>query len=292
MELLTKQEFVLSHPPGSGRDEEVVSGDIRYIDDGRPKPLMVISHGYKTFKDWGMFPHTGEYFAERGFVTIVINFARNGVGKGEKEITDWDQFARLTPTSEIEDLHLVLDAVDEGALEYYAIDTEKTDRILLGHSGGGAVSIITAAERDDVNAVISWSSPSTFDRIEPEQKASWREKGELELQGDPEYGTVRIGIEPLDDIENNAARLNVIEAVRRLKCPVFIAQGDNDPTVLREEAGKLADAADNQKSSIIELRGADHLYGVTHPYEPGSSENLSRLLDETNRWIKSVLTNT
>ncbi len=292
MELLTTREFILTHPHGSGREDEIVSGDIRYIDNGRPKPLMIIAHGYKTFKDWGMFPYVGEYFAEHGYVTIVINFARNGVKTGEKQISDWELFSRLTATSEIEDLHLVLDAVDEGALEYYGIDTEQTGRIMLGHSGGGSVSVITAAEREDIDAVVLWSAPSTFDRFKPEEIIFWREKGELELHGDPEYGTIRVGIEPLDDIENNAGRLNIIAAIKRLTCPVFIAQGDGDPTVSRDEADELYAAAGSEKCKLLELQGSDHLYGVKHPYEPGSSGHLDLLLDETNRWLDTVLNNT
>jgi uncharacterized protein len=291
MNVTTSREFVLSHPAGSARDNEVVAGDIRYIDEGRPKPVMIVSHGYKTFKDWGMFPYVGEYFAERGYVTITINFARNGVKPGEKHISDWEQFARLTPTTTIEDLHLVLDAVEEGALGYYGIDAENTKRILVGHSGGGAVSLIVAAERSDIHAVASWSSPVTLDRFRPEEKQSWREKGEIELHGDPEYGTIRLGIEPLDDIENNSVRLNIENAVKRLQCPVFIAQGDRDPTVAYREAERLFDAAGIEKGTLLKLEGSDHLYGVTQPYKPGTSDFLDRLLDETNYWLETVLQN-
>jgi len=291
MDLLTTQEFILSHPADEDRDGESVTGDIRHKDDGRPKPLIIIAHGYKTFKDWGMFPHIGEYFAERGFVTISLNFARNGVKTGEKKISDWDIFSRLTASSEIEDIHLVLNAVDEGALEYYGIDTEGTDRVLLGHSGGGAVSIIAASERAEMGAVISWSAPSTLDRFSSEDKKAWRENGALELHGDPEYGTIKIGIEPLDDIENNAERLRIIKSVKNLECPVFIAHGTDDTTVPFSEGQALYSAAGNEKSKFFELSGAEHLYGVTHPYQPGSSDQLERLLDETNRWLESVLQN-
>lgn len=292
MELLTTREFILTHPDGSGRDNEVVSGDVRYIDDGRPKPVLIISHGYKTFKDWGMFPYTGEFFAEHGYVTITINFARNGVKTGEKQITDWKMFSRLTATSEIEDLHLVLGAVGEGALEFYGIDTERTERILLGHSGGGSVSLVAAAERNDVDAVVVWSAPSTFDRFTAEEKKSWREKGEIELPDDPEYGRINIGIEPLDDILTNAERLNVIAAMKRVDCPVFIAQGDSDQTVSRAEADELNAASGNKHNKLLELHGSDHLYGVKHPYKPGSSRDLELLLDETKHWLDTVLHNT
>ncbi len=291
MELLTTQEFILAHPSTSDRADEVVSGDIRYIDDGRPKSVMIVAHGYKTHKNWGIFPHIGEYFAGQGFVTIVINFARNGVKTGEKEITDWESFSRLTATSEIEDLHLVLDAIEDGALEYYGIDTENTRRILLGHSGGGSVSIIAAHERVDIDAVVMWSAAATFDRFTTDDKKHWREKGELELHGDPEYGTIRIGIEPLDDIENNADRLNIIEVMRQVQCPVFIAHGTNDETVPFKEAEALYEAAGSDKATFFDLKDAGHLYGVTHQYRPGSSEAVNRLLDETNRWLKTVLNN-
>lgn len=288
MELLATRQFFLSHSTGSNRDDEAVAGDIRYIDDGRPRPLMVIAHGYKTFKDWGMFPHVGDYFAQRGFVAIVINFARNGVKVDEKEIRDWEAFARLTPTSEIEDLHLILDAVQEGALEYYGINTDGTHRVLLGHSCGGSVSIITASERRDVDAVVAWSAPATFYRFREEEKMMWRKNGKLALPEDPEYGIISIGLEPLDDIENNKERLDIIDAVRRLKCPLLIAQGDEDTTVMKEEADALYAVVSDKKSRFYAVEGANHLYGVSHPYDPGSSGHLEQMLDETNRWLENV----
>lgn len=291
MELLTTNEFILSHPSGTHRENEVVSGDVRYVDDGRPKPLMLIAHGYKTHKNWGMFPRVGEYFAEAGFVSIVINFSRNGVRQGESSITDWDNFARFTPTSAIEDIHLVLDAVGDGALDYYGIDVDGTPRVLLGHSGGGGVSILAASERDDVHAVVGWASIATFDRYTHQQKEYWRRKGEFILPEDPEHGAIRIGLDPLIDIEQHADRLNIIEAVSRLTSPILIIHGSADPTVPLREAEKLHAAAGPEKGTLLVIEDADHLFGASHNKASSSRDTIRRVLAETKNWLNSVFRN-
>jgi uncharacterized protein len=287
MEPLATQAFTLPHPAGTGRDDEVVSGDIRYIDDGKKRPLAVISHGYKTSKDWGMFPHAGEYFAGEGYVTIVPNFARNGVRPGEREIRDWQAFARLTPSSALDDLHLLLDAVREGALEYYGIDIDGAPIALIGHSTGAGISILAASERNDIDAVCAWSPLATFNRYPPEIRERWRENGWLQLPDDPELGPIRLGPEPLEDIEKNAERLDILQAASRMKSRLAVFHGTDDATIpVAEGESVYAAARDGQ---IVKIDGADHLYGASVGYEPGSSPQVLRLFQETKEWLHAVL---
>jgi fermentation-respiration switch protein FrsA (DUF1100 family) len=82
--------------------------------------------------------------------------------------------------------------------------------------------------------------------------------------------------------------LDVIDAARRLKCPVFIAQSDEDPTVMSDEADKLYAMVSNEKSELYLIKGGDHLYGVSNPYQSGSSKHLELMLDETHRWLEKV----
>jgi uncharacterized protein len=288
MELLTTQEFTLPYPPGSARENDVVSGDIRYIDDGRARPLLLIAHGFKTYKDWGMFPYAGEYFAELGFVTVVINFARNGVRPGEKKLTDWRLFAANTPSFEVDDIHMVLDAIDEGALEYYGINVDETKQYLLGHSGGGGVSLIAASERKDITGVVAWAPIATFDRFTDEEKKFWRAKRELLLKEDPEHGQIRVGLDPLDDIEVNAERLNICTAVRRYNGSILIVHGDQDPTVPLDEGKQLYEIAGPEKGTFVIIPDADHLFGVSHPYTRDTAPHLEQVLRETKKWLPEI----
>jgi uncharacterized protein len=287
MAKIITREFILKHPTDSGREDEVVSGDIRYTDAGKLKPVVVIIHGFKTFKDWGMFPYAGEYFAARGFISIVMNFSGNGVKPGAKKITEWDIFARNTPSKQIGDVHLILDALREGEFGVYGIHNVGGSLSLLGHSEGAAISLITASEREDIGAVIAWSSISTFYRLPAEIMSLWRKNGSLDFPDDPEYGTVRIGIEALNDLEQNRTRLDIVAAVKKLRCPLFFVQGTNDPTVSVEEAEQLFEISVNPKSGILKITDANHLYGVSHPYEKGSSKDFEYIIEQSYLWLNS-----
>ena len=64
--------------------------------DGRPvravshgdesAPAVLVAHGFKGFKDWGMFPWLAEQIAEAGLRAIRFDFSHNGV-----EETDFDR---------------------------------------------------------------------------------------------------------------------------------------------------------------------------------------------------------
>ena len=100
--------------------------------DGRPvravvqgpdgAPAVLIAHGFKGFKDWGMFPWMAARIADEGLRAVRFDFSHNGV-----EETDFDRldlFLLDTPTRHQEDLRALADAID-GPLG------------LLGHSRGG-----------------------------------------------------------------------------------------------------------------------------------------------------------
>jgi hypothetical protein len=38
-------------------------GDVRIIEDGQIKPILIIVHGFKGFKDWGMFRYGADCIA-------------------------------------------------------------------------------------------------------------------------------------------------------------------------------------------------------------------------------------
>jgi len=52
--------------------------DAFYKNDARKKPVVIFSHGYRGFKDWGPFNLIAEQFAEGGLVFVKFNFSHNG----------------------------------------------------------------------------------------------------------------------------------------------------------------------------------------------------------------------
>ena len=55
---------VLSNIVVKGRDEKTILADIYYEPTGKPKPVIIFSHGFKGFKDWGHFNLIAKTFAK------------------------------------------------------------------------------------------------------------------------------------------------------------------------------------------------------------------------------------
>jgi dipeptidyl aminopeptidase/acylaminoacyl peptidase len=92
----------------------------------------------------------------------------------------------------------------------------------------------------------------------------------------------------LDDVENNAERLNIVKAVEALRKPLLIVHGTADIPVKIEEAERLFAVSDKKLTQFVRLDGAGHMYGAKHPYKE-ESQTLNHVLDITTRWLQTHL---
>ncbi|MFA6439049.1 MAG: alpha/beta fold hydrolase [Bacteriovoracaceae bacterium] len=283
---ITEKHFTLTTPSGAP-----LRGDIRWSNtlgesDEKTLPVVVVCHGFKAFKDWGPFPSIGRHFASRGFVSIVINFSHNGIGEEPRRFVEHEKFAHNTVSLEIDDVKTVLREIDEDAFGCKYIDRLKV--ALVGHSRGGAVCLITAKEEHRVRAAVAWSTIAHFNRYSEEQKLRWREKGFVQLHSVSEHNLFRISTALLDDIENNADRLDLVKAVALLNKPLLIIHGTADIPAKITEAEELYRASDVSKTEFVKLEGAGHMYGAKHPYKE-ESQTLNHVLDITTNWLQQHL---
>lgn len=122
--------------------------DVRTGDRMRPRPAVLVLHGFKGFKDWGMFPPLSERLAKAGFTVVSFNLSGSGVDDaGEFSLPD--QFARATYSGDLGDIAQVVEAVASGALDVAA----PTSIGLLGHSRGGGLGVLAAAAQPRIGAL-------------------------------------------------------------------------------------------------------------------------------------------
>jgi dienelactone hydrolase len=127
-------------------DGQLISLDV-YLPEGvrEPLPLTVVCHGFKGFKDWGMFPPLAERLADTGRAVAVYDASHNGVGGTPGAFTRLDLFEQQTMSRHVADLGVVIDFLegqDGPSGEFAAACNLQRNRHVnvVGHSMGGAVA--------------------------------------------------------------------------------------------------------------------------------------------------------
>ena len=79
--------------------------DVFYEKNGIKKPVVIFSHGYRGFKDWGPFNLIAHKFAESGLVFVKFSFSHNGTTvDNPMEFVDLEAFGNDNITIELDDL--------------------------------------------------------------------------------------------------------------------------------------------------------------------------------------------
>jgi dienelactone hydrolase len=140
----------------NGYNNEPITVDIFYNSNEKKKPVIIYAHGFNGFKDWGNFDMIASQFADAGFVFAKFNFSHNGTTpKSPEGFERLDLFGKNNYTIELFDLKQVIDFVMN---EADALEIDKDELYLIGHSLGGGISIITASEDPRLKRLITWAS--------------------------------------------------------------------------------------------------------------------------------------
>ncbi len=261
--------------------------DVRAAGRESPRPAIVVIHGFKGFKDWGMFPPLAERLARAGFATVMMNVSGSGVDDAGELV--WpERFGHNTYSRELDDLGRVVDALAAGGLGV----APPSALGMVGHSRGGGMAILQAARDPRVGALVTWSAISSVERSTPQQVAAWREKGSQEIVNARTGQRLPLYTDQLDDIEANAAgSLNIAAAASRLQIPWLIIHGAEDESVSPLEAEALRAASTLPGTRRLEIAGAGHTFGAGHPWDPRKHDTpeLRRVFDVTLAWFAAHL---
>jgi pimeloyl-ACP methyl ester carboxylesterase len=250
-----------------GSDEKPILIDITF-DEKQPKaPLIIFIHGFKGFKDWGAHHLTARYFAHNGYRYLKFNLSHSGVPANQPtDVSDMEAFASNTFSKEMFDIDLVIDY----ALKHLGVNKV----ILIGHSRGGGLSILQAAQNPHVNALITWSSIADFSSLwGKEREEEWKKEGKMYVMNARTKEKMPLNITLLEDFNANKENLSIVEHAKKINIPWLIVHGDEDVNVPFETAIQLANV--NPNSKLIKIHRANHVYGASHPYQ---SETMPPLL--------------
>jgi dienelactone hydrolase len=143
-----------------------VEGPAGYLERAERLPYVLLLHGFKGFMHWGFFPELSRRVARAGLVAVSFNFSGSGVGERQEEFTEEEAFARNTYSRELEDVARVGRHVASGVLA--GVDPARG--AIVGHSRGGGIALLHAAEVGDYRSLVTWSAIDEVDRFDDQLK--------------------------------------------------------------------------------------------------------------------------
>ncbi|HET6241857.1 MAG TPA: alpha/beta fold hydrolase, partial [Arthrobacter sp.] len=257
--------------------------DVRASGKPSSRPAVVVIHGFKGFKDWGMFPPLSKRLAQAGFIAVSPNLSGSGVDDaGDFSLPE--RFGHNTFSSELEDVRRVIDALMAGRL---GVPTPSAVG-LVGHSRGGGVAILHAAEDSRVRTLVTWAAIASVERWPAPLRKSWRAAGRTEIQNTRTGQVLPLYPDVLDDIEQNASALDIEAAARKVRIPWLLIHGTEDESVRFTEALQLVAASGRPDTHFLPVEGAGHTFGAVHPWR-SSTPALDVVFDATLGWLTSRL---
>ncbi|HCP60702.1 MAG TPA: hypothetical protein DIT43_04025 [Dehalococcoidia bacterium] len=222
-------------------------------------PSVCVCHGIPSGNppdpDDGGYPSLAEKLCGEGFAVFIFNFRGTGASGGNLDMPGWTR-----------DL--------EAAIDYlYALpEVDRSHLMLLGFSGGAAVSVYVAARDRRVSSVVACACPAefTFSSIAEGPRAvveHFRSIGAIREKGFPRSAGEWLKgfklVSPVGYVAGIAPR------------PLLVVHGSNDETVELSHAYRLYERAGEPKQIIV-------IEGATHRLRQ-NDEAMTRVLG----WLKS-----
>jgi len=95
-----------------GSNNRTLNMDVHHSNSGDSQPIVIFAHGYKGFKDYGVWSMIGDEFARNGIVFVRFNFTHNGVTPETPiDFSDLEAFGHNNFSKELFDFSKVIDYI-------------------------------------------------------------------------------------------------------------------------------------------------------------------------------------
>lgn len=268
-----------------GKHKKPILTDFHYTKNKVKKPVVILCHGYKGFKDWGALNLVATEFAKEGFFLVKFSFSHNGgTVKQPIDFLDLDAFGRNTFSIELDDLQSVIDEVIQNSKFSNEIDVNNIS--LIGHSRGGGIVTIKTNEEPRIKNIISWAGVSDFKSRFPKgfKLFWWKLRGVAYIINTRTKQKMPHYISFYNDFIKHQDRFNIQRAVKNLKANHLMIHGTADEVVKPQESKDIH--IWNSKSKLVLIENMDHALGSCQPYlEKQMPEYLRQVVEESISFI-------
>jgi dienelactone hydrolase len=282
--MIVKKNIVLQSPHG-----RPFLADVFYVESHTKKPVVILSHGFSGFKDWGPFDLVARAFAEAGFVFVKHNFSHDGTNINQPtEFVDLEAFGNNNFSKELDDLGVVIDWVCADAFPVAASEVDTERLYLIGHSRGGGIIMLKAGEDERVKKVAPWASVNEFGKFwKKEEMEKIKNEGVIYVNNSRTKQRMPIYWQMYEDYLTHMERLYIPAVVRRLAIPMIVVHGVKDETVPYTAAIELKEWKPD--ATLILIEGANHVFGAKHPWAQDSlPADMDKAVTETIRFFQTA----
>lgn len=282
---MIKKEHILI----SKHNERRFSLDIRYEPNGRSKPVVLFVHGFKGFKDAMHFNAIADEVAKQGFVYVKMNLSHNGVTPEHPlDFVDLDAFAENNFSIELDDIGEVIDHLVEDGFAINQEEIDSSNLYLVGHSRGGAVSILKACEDTRIKKLVTWAAVPDLEAFWSQAfLEKWKIKGVQYIKNARTHQNMPLNYQIVEDFESNTDRFKISQQLSKLNIPFLAIHGTDDETVPVESLLMLKSAYPALETFRVD--GAGHTFGGKHPWEESELPNHTKqLVERMIQFLKTI----
>lgn len=248
----------------SKKNEQFIGADNRAslfdltIPQNWNKKLIVFSHGYMGYKDWGAWNLMEDFFVQHDFGFLKYNVSHNG-GTVENGIDfpDLEAFTVNNYSKELHDMEAIID------LARHKIEDLK-DIYLLGHSRGGGM-VLLQSQNTNITKIAALAPISDIAKRFPsgEDLANWKSTGTRFTTNGRTKQQMPHHYSQYEDFIRHQERLNIESFATNSNVPICVIHGEEDPAVKISEGEAIANWAG---INLIRVSNEQHTFGARQPW--------------------------
>ncbi len=242
-----------------GSDGESIFGNT-HLPLNTPVGVILLCHGFKGYKDYGLFPYLAQCLAEAGLIVHRFNFSHSGMTHQTETFERPDLFEKDTWGKQIADIRHVAHAVQDQTLGGQGLPM-----VLFGHSRGG-LSVLMAATHQSFAGVVTAAAVNQPCNLLEEHVAILKEDGFIVSPSGRTGQQLRIGLAWLEEIESDPDSVDPMLGIAELTCPVLLIHGQDDQAVPVQCCRALAKRGGDLVTAH-EIAEASHVFNAPNPMD-------------------------
>jgi len=273
----------------AGSDDQPILGNA-HVPEEPAKGVLIFAHGFKGYKDYGMFPSLARAAQAAGFLAHRFNFSHSGMTERIETFERPELFERDTWNRQVYDLRTVIRAVRSGDIPGGDLPI-----VLVGHSRGGVTSLLAAGRRDGdmpdertPSGIITLASPAECCTLDEQTARQLLDGGRLGITSSRTGQELYVGSGWLSEQVDDPDAHDVPLCVARISCPIVFVHGDKDEAVPFGSMQTLDDAARDSVARTI--AGANHVFNTPNPMpadaapSPALAEVIALIIEASTTW--------